>query len=102
MFARDNWSMQEADRMNDQGLFLYLQDILIVDGPIWEAPLLTSSDHLNPFSQKTREWWHKARTVAKIDRKLEKEMRVFCDPLLARDASEQDKLAAQLGSKRKW
>ncbi len=101
-FARDNWSLQEAERIQDRGLFLYLQDILIVDAPVWEAPLLSSSDHLNPHSEKTRAWWDKARSLCRIDRKLEKEMRVFCDPLRARDAREEDKLAAQLQTKRIW
>lgn len=101
-FARDNWSLKEAELIHDTGMFLYLQDIMVVDGPIWEAPLLSSFDHLNPMSTKTREWWQKARAQCHIDRKLTNEMRVFCDPLRARDASEQDKMAAQIHSKRKW
>jgi hypothetical protein len=98
-FARDTWALEEARLMQDTGLFMYLQDITIVDDPLPVAPRLSALDHLNPMSETTVEWWE-ARRQQKLDQALQNESRVFCDPRFAKDASEQEKLSAQLGKKR--
>lgn len=98
-FARDTWALENARIMSDVGLFMYLQDITIVDDPLPVAPRLSALDHLTPNSETTVEWWE-ARRQQKLDLALQNESRVFCDPRYAKDASEQEKLSAQLGKRR--
>lgn len=62
-FARDTWSMDEARRMGDQGLFMYLQDVIVIDGPVKVAPRLTAFDHLHPDNVATRTWWEERRAL---------------------------------------
>lgn len=94
-FARDTWSLENAALLNDQGLFMYLQDVLIVD-QVPVAPRLSAMDHLQPNSPATMKWWDERRRLAKLDDALQNESRVFCDPRYARDASEDERIAAQL------
>jgi hypothetical protein len=47
-FARDTWSLAEAETMGDMGMFMYLQDVIVIDGPVKLAPKLSAWDHLHP------------------------------------------------------
>jgi hypothetical protein len=55
--------MDEARRMGDQGLFMYLQDVIVIDGPVKVAPRLTAFDHLHPDNVATRTWWEERRAL---------------------------------------
>jgi hypothetical protein len=84
--------------VNDQGLFMYLQDVLVVD-QVPVAPRLSAIEHLQPFHPTTMEWWEQRRRTQKLDDALVAESRIFCDPRFARDATEEERISAQLGKR---
>jgi hypothetical protein len=69
---------------------------MVMDAPIKVAPRLSALDHLTPDSDKVQQWWYERRKLQRIDDKLLNECRVFCDPRFARDASEEERVAANM------
>lgn len=95
-FARDTWALEEAARIGDEGRFLYVDDVAVLDAPFKVAPRLSALDHLTPESPRTQAWWDARRREQRIDDALRGEMRVFADPQFARDASDEQRLVSQL------